>query len=50
MKIEIVIHNPHDPAKPTPLVCDDCQTLDEAISAIWLFMEYCRVYSVSVKD
>ena len=50
MKIEIVIHNPHDPAKPTRLVCNDCETLDEAASAVWFFMQCCRVYSVSVEE
>ena len=50
MKIKIVMHNPHDPAKPTRLVCNDCETLDEAASAVWFFMQCCRVYSVSVEE
>jgi len=50
MKVTITMKNPHDPNKPTCLVCDKCgDTLDDAVQAVYFFMEYCRIITVSVK-
>jgi len=48
MTIKIVIENPHDPANPTQMTCTDCESLDEAVSAIYLFVQYCRIIRIEV--
>lgn len=50
MKVTIIMQNPHDPQKPTRLVCDNCgDTLDDVAQAVYFFMEYCQIIKVSVE-
>ena len=51
MKVLITIRNPHDPARPTCLTCDNCgETLDDVVQAVYFWMEYCQVIEVSVEE
>jgi hypothetical protein len=49
MKIEIIIHNPHDAQKLTQLTSGYCQTLDNAmIDMIYFYVRYYRIIKIEV--
>jgi len=51
MKVSVIIKNPHNPEKPTRLICDNCgETLDDVVQAVFFWMEYCHVIAVSVEE
>jgi len=51
MKVSITIRNPHNPAKPTVLVCDKCgETLDDVVQAVFFWMECSHVIAVSIEE
>jgi hypothetical protein len=50
MKLIIVMVNPHDSNNPMRLISNDCKTLDDAVEAIFFFMEYCRIIQIEAGE
>lgn len=50
MQVIITMKNPHNPMKPTRLVSSDCKTLDDAIQAVYFFMENCQIITITIEE